>query len=189
MSWQKGGSHLTDCVECFISSFVNQYYMEEEKYHRECNPYGWVNNVLRSKDRLLYTHAQRLHSSQHPSLVGSHQRHPPLPTRHSHDSVFLLPETCRPTFQRRFLLSAYKLWIIMLVLSWTIFQMLSAGARGIFLTQLRMFTWLTAYTSTLRGNIIYIEVIRAPFWKACPFFRFILLVMGKFFCFVLSWCV
>ena len=67
--------------------------------------------------------------------------------------------------------------------------MLSAGAIGIFLTQLRMFTWLTAYTSTLRGNIIYIEVIGAPFWKACPVFRFSLLVMGKFFCFVLSWCV
>ena len=29
--------------------------------------------------------------------------------------------------------------------------------------ELRMFTWLTAYTSTLRGNIIYIEVIGAPF--------------------------
>ena len=37
-SWQKGDSHLTDRVECFISCIVNQYYMEEEKYHLERNP-------------------------------------------------------------------------------------------------------------------------------------------------------
>ena len=35
-----------------------------------------LNKVLRSKTRLLYTHARSWHSSQHPSLVGSHPRHP-----------------------------------------------------------------------------------------------------------------
>ena len=47
-----------------------------------------LNKVLRSKTRLLYTHARSWHSSQHPSLVGSHPRHPPLQTQHSHESVF-----------------------------------------------------------------------------------------------------
>ena len=53
-----------------------------------------LNKVLRSKTCLLYTHARSWHSSPHPSLVGSHPRHPPLQTQHSHESVFLLPKTC-----------------------------------------------------------------------------------------------